>query len=469
MHKVSKKPKSVSGKIKGRALEVYLDLCRKVDQFQGEGTLPSIRKLQRQYAASQKTITTALKHLSETRPILRQPRRKARFCPAIEEQPEQMPWIAQHRMVTTLGLSCSVAANWQPVIDRFNEKSRRMIKPHYVETLEELVDLCQHEKVDFALFHCNPISNGALNNTLAFINLQELAKTLRTESFYPGLLLHDPQRRCWGIAALMSTSSVFVNRNLGHIPCSDYTWEELIPYLRDIKKKNSDMLYPLGLNGYSTFLMHNGVSMLDQSNPEKLCLNNNEFAEALVLLKGMLDEGIAPLFSETYYDLSSLRWFESGQIAAREIFLSAVKRFKGFFPDYDLLPMPAKRGEKREVYSEFFSICASSINYGTAWDFIKFTLSRPVQEFLVKNITNMPVRRHLAPEYLTQEQFAVFDKVLENSCSRLEDYYLPTQIRLIIETGVDRWIKFGGKLEDFLIDLERSCQQRLEHLRTHGK
>jgi hypothetical protein len=173
------------------------------------------------------------------------------------------------------------------------------------------------------------------------------------------------------------------------------------------------------------------------------------------------------LFSETYYDQSGVRWFESGQIAAREIFHSAVRHFMEFCPEFDLLPMPAAAGVGRSVFSEFFSICTSSINYSTAWDFIMFALSRPIQKFLIEANTVMPVKRHLRPPHLTSEQFNVFAEVLNNSSMRPEDYYLPVQLRLIIETGVDRWIKFNGDIEEFLLDLEKSCRQRLGHLEAY--
>ncbi len=450
--------------IKGRALEVYQDLAAKVDLLQPGETLPSIRALQRQYFASQKTICAALRHLESSCSLIRQPRRKARL--SIEPG---HPLGGQQGLVTVLGLSSSVSANWQPVIDLFNERHRRQIRPHYVDTLEELVALCQYGQVDFALFHCNPITQGTLSNSLSFINLQELAKTLNADDYYPGLLISDPEQRSWGIVASMSTSAFFVNRSFAHIPCQDYTWEELLPQLRKMQLAHRDLLYPFVFNGYYTFLMHNGARMLDTDNPSRLCLNNPQFIHALKFLQAILNDHLAPLFSETYLHQSSFRWFENKQIGAMEIFLTAVKRMRVISPDYDLFPMPAHRCVKREVYSEFFSICASSLNYATAWDFIRLTLSEQVQQLLIRNMMNMPIRRHLRPEHFTPEQFDVFAGVLENGCNPPENYYLPIQLRLLIETGVDRWMKYGGDLEDFLGDLERSCQQRMEHLKVNGK
>lgn len=450
--------------IKGRALEIYQDLAAKVDLLQPGETLPSIRALQRQYYASQKTICAALHHLEASCSLIRQPRRKARL--SIESDTSGS---GVRRLFTVLGLSSSVAANWQPVIDLFNERHRRQIKPHYVDTLEELVALCQYGQVDFAMFHCNPITQGTLSNSLSFINLQELAKTLHADDYYPGLLISDPEQRFWGIVATLSTSAFFVNRSFAHIACQDYTWEELLPQLRKLQQTHRDLLYPFVFNGYYTFLMHNGARMLDPGNPSRLCFNNPQFINALKILQKILKEQLAPLFSETYFHQSSLRWFENRQIGAMEIFLTAVKRMKVISPEYDLFPMPAQRGVRREVYSEFFSICASSLNYATAWDFIKLTLSKQVQQLLTRHMMNMPIRRHLRPEHFTQEQFQVFAGVLENGCNPPENYYLPIQLRLLIETGVDRWMKYGGDMEEFLCDLEKSCQQRLENLKVNGK
>lgn len=465
MHKTDKK--IVRDKIKGRALTIYLDLCRQVDQLPPGGLLPSMRKLQRQYTASQQTISTALKHLAATRPLLRQPRRRARLSPAIETHSEQMHCKPQHTTVTTLGLSGSIAATWQPIIDFFNEKNKRIIKPHYVKNLPELIKLSQHGQIDFSLFHCNPVMNGVLGSTLSFINLKDLVKTIKINDFYPGLLMTDPQNRHWGISAVLSSSIILANRRFGHIPCKDFSWDELLPYFRKCKNNYSKLLYPFMFNGYSIFLMNNGVTMVDR-NTGKIKFDKEKFANSLHSLKTVLDEALAPLFSDTHYDLASLQWLGDGKIAAREIFHSSLKQFMTFGPDVDLLPMPAAPGVKRTMFSEFFSICASSINYGTAWDFIKFVLSTPIQKLLIESNTVMPVRRHLRPSHLSPEQFEVFAEVLEKSCSQPEDYYLPVQLRLLIETGVDRWNKFGGDIDDFLDDLEKSCQQQLRHWEVYS-
>ena len=454
-------------KIKGRALEIYLDLCRKVDKIPSGNTLPSLRELQRHYAASQKTVRTALEHLGATHQLLRQPRRKTRIFTSAGTQSESMHWIPQHTAVTTLGLSCSIAATWQPIIDRFNENNHRIIRPHYVESLSELIELSHQGKIDFVLFHCNPIMNGLLDNTLPFIDMKEFIKTIKLSDFYPGMLVIDPERRNWGIAANLSTSIILSNRRFGSLPCRDFTWDELLPYLRKIKQDNPKLLYPFWLNGYAVFLMQNGVNMVNPKTGE-LSFASDNFTASLQLLKNIIDEGIVPLFSETYYDRSGSRWFENGQIAAREMFHSSVKHFMEFCPECDLLPMPAASGVSRNIFSEFFSICTSSINYSTAWDFIMFSLSRSIQNFLIETNTIMPVRRHLSPPHLTPEQFNVFAEVLNSSSMRPEDYHLPVQLRLIIETGVDRWNKFGGDIDNFLNDLERSCKQQLQHGKAYS-
>lgn len=464
MHKVSNK--TLPEKIKGRALEIYLDLCRDADKMPTGSVLPSLRELQRRYSASQKTVKTALDHLATTRQLLRQPRRKTRIFSTASTQ-KTSHWIPQHTLVTTLGLSGSIAATWQPIIDRFNENNHRIIKPHYVETLPELIELSCQGKVDFVLFHCNPILDGCLGSTLPFIDLKEFIKTMKLGDFYSAMLIVDPGNRFWGIAADLAISVILSNRRFGKLPCEDFTWGELLPYLRKIKKDNPTLLYPLGLNGYSIFLMQNGVNMVDSVTGE-LNFSPDKFTDSLYLLKSIINENIAPLFSETYYDHASMRWFENNQVAACEIFPSVIKHFGEFCPEFDLLPMPAAPGAVRSVFSEFFSICASSINYSTAWDFIMFALSRPIQKLLIENNTVMPVRRHLAPPHMTPEQFDVFSNVLDNSSMRPEDYYLPVPLRLMIETGVDRWIKFNGDIKEFLFDLEKSCRLRLKNLKPYS-
>lgn len=461
---VKKAVSDQSDKIKGRAFEIYLDLCRRVDKLPPNSQLPSLRELQRHYTAGQQTITTVLDRLAETRLLLRQPRRKIRLNPIvsaakINHHTSHSHWSPKSNVAATFGLDCSLAPAWQPIIDRFNQSSSRMIKPHYVKTLPDLIGLAQHGNVDFALFHTNPISQGELGSTLPFIELKEFIKTLRLNDFYPALQIIDPDGRHWGIAASLTLSAIFSNRRFGRLPCADLTWQELLPHLRQLKKANPKLLHSFEFNGYSTFLLNEGVKMVDPETGE-ISLACENFADSLQLLKNIMGEGIAPLYSETYHDQSSRRWFEDGQVAAKEDWTTSAP----LHLEFDVLPMPAHKGIARAVYSEFFSICSGSMYYNTSWDFIKFVLSPEGQQLVTEGNTVFPVRRHLRPPYLTPEQFEVFAQVLERCTVKLEDYYLPVQLRLIIETGIDRWVKFGGSVKELLYDLEKNCRQRLEHL-----
>jgi hypothetical protein len=455
-----------SGKIKGRAFEIYLDLCRYVDNLPPGSLLPSLRELQRRYTASQQTIVAVLDRLAETRSLQRQPRRKIRLnpiisAPEVNHHTSHLRWLPQRNVAATLGLDCSLAPAWQPIIDSFNQSSSRMIKPHYVKTLPELIELTQHGNVDFALFHVNPILQGELGNTLPFIELKEFIKTLHLNDFYPALQIIDPDGRHWGIAANLTLSVIFSNRSFGRLPCADLTWQELLPHLRQLKNANPELLYPFEFNSYSTFLLNQGVKMVDPETGE-LMFTEKSFADSLELLKNILKEGVAPLYSETYYNQAGRYWFENGQVAAKEDWWTSIKI--PLHQKLDVLPMPVQKGVARSGHSEFFSICSGSMYYSIAWDFIKFVLSPAIQQFLIEASAVMPIRRHLLPPYLSTEQFEVFAQALEQCTAKLEDYYLPVQLRLIIETGIDRWVRFGGPLSEFLCDIEKNCRQRLEHL-----
>jgi ABC-type glycerol-3-phosphate transport system substrate-binding protein len=293
--------------------------------------------------------------------------------------------------------------------------------------------------------------------------LKEFVKTIESGKFYPPFRMIDPNGRNWGISVTLTTPVILGNRKIASLPCGDFTWQALLPYLREIKKKKSELLYPFAFNGYFTFLMHEGVRMID-TETGGLLFSEENFTTSLKLLKDMLGEGIAPLFSEIYYARSGQRWFENKQIAAREAFHSNLKSLMPFHPEFDILPMPAPKGIQRTVYSEFFTICTGSMYYNTAWDFIKFALSPEIQRFLVTENTMMPALRNLKPPHLSTEQFDVLSKSMEKSIVKIEEYYLPVPIRLIIETEIDRWIKFGGRIDDLLNDLEKSCRQRMSCL-----
>ena len=462
------------GELKGRALSVYLDLCRYVDKLPAGSPLPSLRELQRSYTAGQQTVTAALRHLAETRSISCSPRRKARLYQASsvsdgnQHSSSRSGWMPHHDATVVLGLDCILAPVWQTVIERFNENASRPVRPHYAKNLSELTELVRHGGVDFALFHVNPISQGVLETTLPFVELKEFIKTIDAKKFYPPFRIVDPDGRNWGISAALSSVVIFGNRKLAPLPCEDFTWPDFLPYLREIKNSRTGLLYPFAFNGYSTFLMHEGVKMVDPDTG-RLALSGENFAGALQLLKDILEEGIAPLYSETYHDRSGLRWFENRQIASREAFHSHIKDFMTFYPDFDLLPIPVRKGVKRSIYSEFFSICAGSIYYNTAWDFIKFVLSPAIQQYLSTENTMMPVLRGLRPPHLSQEQFEVFSDTLDESVPPPEEYFLPVPVRLIIETEIDRWIRFGGCIDEILRDAEKSCLQRMSCIKVFSR
>ena len=473
MQNSDKKNTVKNGKLKGRALSVYLDLCRYVDTLPAGSPLPSLRELQRRYTAGQQTVTAALRHLAETRAVSCSPRRKARLyqassVPGNQHTSSRSGGMQHHDATVVLGIDCMLAPVWQTVIERFNESSSRPVRPHYTKNLSELTELAQRGEVDFTLFQVNPISQGLLGTTLPFVELKEFIKTIDTKKFYPPFRIVDPDGRNWGISAALSSIVIFGNRRLASLPCGDFTWPDLLPYLREIKNSRTDLLYPFAFNGYSTFLMHEGVKMVDPDTG-RLSLSVENFSGALQLLKDILEEGIAPLYSETYHDRSGLRWFENGEIASREAFHSTVKNFMALYPEFDLVPMPVAKGVKRSIYSEFFSICAGSIYYNTAWDFIKFVLSPEIQRFLITENTMMPVLRGLRPPHISQEQFDVFSETLNESAAPLEEYFLPVPVRLIIETEIDRWIRFGGRIDEMLHNAEKSCLQRMSCIKVFSR
>lgn len=191
---------------------------------------------------------------------------------------------------------------------------------------------------------------------------------------------------------------------------------------------------------------------------KRVRLSCEELQRPLQYIKELLDSRHLPLFSDVYLQhWDRCRLFESERVATCQAFHSQSHRW----PGYQIIPSPGDVSAKRCVSSELFSIYSGSLNYEIAWDFIKFSLLPETQLKLAEHL--MPARRNLKPLNMSEELFASFAAATEFSMPRLEDYFFHMNARLQLQVGLDLWFRHGGKLQDILEDLEKTCQLTVDN------
>ena len=460
--------------LKGRSREVYLDLCKYIETLPEGCSLPSLRELQRKYSAGQQTIVNALKLLDKNDKLVRIPRKKVKVTASkAVNSPHNLwvnitpPWISKSQSTdVVLAMNQAQVAIWQPIVDRYNQESSRRIKivPHY--DLNSIAANDAGGKCDFALFGTNPITLGIIRNTSLFMDMRELVKEIELNEVFNSAFVRDPKLRIWGVAPSLTPAVIFRNRRIDASPClnvaDDWDWIEFREYTERIRKSKPELPYVYSFYGYMNFLFHNGCALID-ADTGMVKLDFENMVEPLKYLRDMVKNKIIPLYSDIYNRDVFGKLFSTDKEAMWESGSNNVGIVSKTVKDFDILPVPVAENCKRAIYSEQFSIMADSMNYNICWDFIKYSLSAEVQQYLADLSVNFPVRRDIRPKHFSVKQFKFMTNYIERCKRRLEDYYIPFQSRFVLETGVDRWIKHGGKLAATLKDLEHSCQWHIDN------
>ena len=449
--------------LKGRAREIFLELCAEVDCLPYGSALPSIRELRRRYNAGQQTIAKVLKYLSEYRSLKSHPRKRTRLSEPVN--PASGHFVRSESLITgqyqnrctALGMLSDLRDRWERYIVDYNRTHPHKITIRYAATPEELAGFAADTDIDFILFHTKPVAIDLLKNTADFIDLRSLCAELDKGQYYPGTFMTDPDHRIWGISPGFILPVISCRREF----CPEYphglNWDELYAELRRLKRQYPQLSYSFCLNGYILYLFSQGVRLVDPVT-RGLRLDYGELKGPLEQLRELTREKLLPLFSDAHYQGIGKSLFFERKIAMAQFFGIPMQSGR----EYGNLPTPLTANARGYCGAEAFHICMHSLRYKNAWDFIKYILSADVQRRLVRHAYPFPARRDLIPENFSEETFAVFRDTLERTGYFPEDYFFPVHLRMILEAGIDRWIELGGQLEPALREIERACRQHMK-------
>jgi ABC-type glycerol-3-phosphate transport system substrate-binding protein len=298
------------------------------------------------------------------------------------------------------------------------------------------------------------------------MDIKELTKEIDSDRLAKSAFIHDPSGRLWGVAPSLNSEIIFRNREIDSSDCleghKDWEWDGFIKYADYLRDKNPDLPYICLLNGYISYLFNNGVTFV---NPDtgKVNINYDSVAKPLEVLRDMIKHKITPVYSDLFNSNLFEQILSSKQIACWSGWNNQIEMMSERVNDFDILPFPANSNCKRAVYSELFSIMSDSMNYNICWEFIKYALSSDVQKKLVDSNNCFPVCKDIKPKIFSKKQFDFLSNYIDQCERRIEDYYIPFQSFFVIETGIDRWIKHGGKLNIVLKDIEHSCQWHIDN------
>jgi ABC-type glycerol-3-phosphate transport system substrate-binding protein len=459
--------------LKGRSREIYLELCSYIENLPTGCSLPSLRELQKKYSAGQQTIVNALKLLKKNRKVTKTSQKKIKV--SSEVKPSQssastaftgLPWIVESQSTEVImTVERHYASIWQPVVDRFNNTESGSVRLNIIDNFKDCFPFGM--QTDFIHFPTNPISLGLVPDTSMFMDLENLADSLNKDEIMASVLIADPSNRIWGIAPTLSPSVIFRNSGLDEsldvaIP-RNWDFADFKHCLKQLRKQFPKLPYIHSFYGYISFLFHMGTSLLDQDTG-KIKLNLEHMVEPLEYLKQLVATRMIPLSSDTFKNNRSLRMFNQTQIIMRDGWPGEVGAILENVPHLDILPVPTKQGQHPAVYSENFCIMSDSLSYDACWQFIQYTLSPEIQQYLAMHTGNWPARKGIIPKNMSKEQFEFLSEYVPKCVRRTEDYYLPYQSSFVIEAGIDRWIKHGGKLAPLLKDLEKSCQWHIDNV-----
>lgn len=458
--------------LKGRAREIFLDLCVQTDRLPSGSPLPSIRELQKKYTAGQGTVTNALKYLAASRSLSHTPRKRTRLTPSSVKSlpPDEADYTIRHeRSVqgTSLAFMGYLRDAWEPVVAQFNQTHREKISIRYAQTLKELVSFALNAEADFILFHTHPVISEAIPDTQAFVSMTSLCASLDRELYYPSAFLQDPAGRLWGIAPNIVIPALFYNPRYAAPPEKNLSWNEFWSGLDTIARNHPELAYVFSFDGYMHFLFNSGVRFVHPKTG-KVEFDPASFEKPLLFLKQITGKRLAPLVSESFYGGYGRSMFFEEKIAICQRAHSTGRIFQQNLPACVPHPYPFAENSMTSAASEFFSICMHSLNYETAWKFIEFALSPDIQRKMLHAGHSIPSLRNLRPEGMDEKCFELFVDYINRTGSRPEDYLFPLGARLILEAGIDRWLRFGGNMREMLADLEKSCSQNINLNRKQG-
>lgn len=457
--------------LRGRARDIFLDFCLQVDRLPFGSALPSVRELRSRYSAGQVTIQKVLKCLEKYRDLERGPRRKTHIADPAAKKHHSIygagalfPGKNMTRE-TTLVMVDFLRDKWEHVIVEYNRTHTHKIVIRYASSHDEFITLGTNRDVDFVLFHTNPVRNDLAMDLFDFIDMKTLCNGLDSKAFYETTFQRDPADRIWGVSAKTSIPVLVFAEKYCLDSALSLRLEDLVPEMKRLAREFPELEYPGLFDGYIVYLLACGLRML-KPGTMKLNFDYAAFREPLICLKKMVDQKLIPLFSDAFYNEYGRKLFVNGKIAMGHFWMPALERYQLIPCRY--IPMPIAETASAYAWTECFSICMHSMNYNQAWEFIQYILTPEIQRKIASGTDFLPVRRGVVPSKMTEKQFEPFRQYLDRAVEFPEDYIFTGRLRMMMEAGLDRWIKFGGDLKEALDNMEKSCLQHIKYNQKKG-
>ncbi len=455
-------------RLKGRAREVFCALYEYLKPLPHGYMLPSVKELQKKFSAGQLTVVTAIEQLKQMNLLEAKPRKGLiALKPERKWNSEEIgedsfsPVFIRSSREPVFGMQEKHHPVWEKIVDRFNRSHTRNIKMGYYKNYSELASKNRESDFDIICFPSNPMLSAEHCSPREYVNLDDFVKRLNPNEIYPTAFIRDMEGRLWGIGSGLFSFLMVYNKELFRKfgipePAVNSSWEDL--FVKGKALKAASGCYGLVFSGYMSYFFHQGIHLAD-AETGKILFEKERIAAAMQFLRKVIqEEKIAPAYSELYQNSMQDHIFEQGQAAVAEIgsfLLKNIRNSAAF--EFGAIPVPLAPCAKRPVYSDQLSIRVESLNFDICWDFIQFVISEEGQTYLAEEFTNLPVRKGVKPEKTSREIYEIQVESALRGERRFEDNFLPLKVRFAIEASIDRWIKYGGNLNNALDEIEKTA------------
>ncbi|MBN1446207.1 MAG: extracellular solute-binding protein [Candidatus Omnitrophica bacterium] len=461
----------------GRTKEVYDNLREDIIKMFPGSVIPSIKQLQNSYSAGQSTVVKAISALEDEGLLIRKPRKGVFVAGNIPETSHlKIPrhsypsWISvPHDHITFAVPVTSEISLWNSLASAFNSSQPHVpVIMHQITEKEIFLPAAENEMPDMAVFSHPLVTNYPYFNSLDWLDLSPFLNTVNQKDYYPNAFIRDGENRAWGASPYLTTSMIVLNKKVFRecgedIPGDSWTWEDLFDVSVRLKQKmaRKGIRWALVLMGYMNYFFHKGVSFRD-AKTEQYIVNTPDMKEAFVFLKRtIVEEKTVPMWSEIRGKHNSLDIVENGLSAMFEEY-SYYKEQKNRGFEIGIAPIPVSAGGIRTVSMSPICISSASLNIDDCWEFLKFILSEEGQKIVASSTNSLPARKSVIPEGLSPERLRVQQRAAaegEIIYRRWPDIFA---VRGIIESAFEKWLRFGGNLDELLNETEMVCRWQIE-------
>lgn len=319
------------------------------------------------------------------------------------------------------------------------------------------------------------VSNGTLADLSPYIDLAEFVGEDEAKNYLiDGKLYGIPLSRN-GQGIVYSKTRL---ADLGiEEPKNGWTWDEMIAWGREAKKKCPEGVYPLWnmLNWYQFYQeyaqAHGGEKTLVGN---EFHFDKNRYQEFVQLYMDLIEEGVCPppevTISHVEYDPMN-DYFLNGKVLTRSISVGSVMTIGKMMPDDELggICLPQGEGGSGFVQSTiFFSVGAQSEHIQEAADFIKWFLSDVDAGKILKTTRGLPlsdeVYEALEPEL---DQYEKLNMMLYNIVT--DDGVKPTPYWSDVPPAFATWnIEFKSTGEAVMLG-DMTPEEAADYLQTLGE